>query len=106
MGAGTRAGLRSDFPREGENEDEETTAIRPFGRSVGPGAGPRRPGGGAGGGDLSTATQVYIDLQGDSDSTIFHSHSTCSRAGMRNGSMVVIEFARDQGFSPCPYCWS
>ena len=62
--------------------------------------------GGNTGGNLSTATQVYIDLQGDSSSTIFHSHSTCSRAGMRNGSMVVIEFARDQGFSPCPYCWN
>ena len=63
-------------------------------------------GGSAGGGDLSTATQVYIDLQGDSDSTIFHSHATCSRAGMRDGSMVVIDFVKDQGFSPCPYCWN
>ena len=63
-------------------------------------------GGGTGGGDLSTATQVYIDLQGDSDSTIFHSHATCSRAGMRDGSMVVIDFVKDQGFSPCPYCWN
>ena len=62
--------------------------------------------GGSGNGDLSNATQVYIDLQGDSDSTIFHSHSTCSRAGMTNGSMVVIDFVRDQGFSPCPYCWN
>ena len=64
-------------------------------------------GGSTGGtGDLSTATEVYIDLQGDSDSTIFHSHSTCSQAGMRFGSMVVIDFVRDQGFSPCPYCWN
>ena len=62
--------------------------------------------GDSGSGDLSTATQVYIDLQGDSDSTIFHSHATCSRAGMRDGSMVVIDFVKDQGFSPCPYCWN
>ena len=50
--------------------------------------------------------RVYIDLRGSSNSTIFHSHSTCSRAGMTSGSMVVIDFARAQGFSPCPYCWS
>ena len=25
---------------------------------------------------------------------------------MRDGSMVVIDFVRDQGFSPCPYCWN
>ena len=70
------------------------------------GGGGSTTGGGGSGGDLSSATQVYIDLQGDSDSTIFHSHSTCSRAGMRVGSMVVVDFVKDQGFSPCPYCWN
>ena len=76
------------------------------GSSSGGGSGSGTSGSGdSGSGDLSTATQVYIDLQGDSDSTIFHSHSTCSRAGMTDGSMVNIQFVRDQGFSPCSYCW-
>ena len=59
----------------------------------------------SGSGDLSTATEFYIDLQGDSDSSLFHSHSTCSGAGMTYGSMVTEDFVRAQGFSPCPYCW-
>ena len=74
--------------------------------SGGGGGGGTTTGGGTGGGNLSTATQVYIDLQGDSSSTIFHSHSTCAQAGMRFGSMVVIDFVKAQGFSPCPYCWN
>ena len=69
------------------------------------GTGDDGTGGGTDVGIITPNTIVYIDLQGDSNAFVFHSSSKCSRGGMSSGSGVTLEFALEQGFTACPYCF-
>ena len=68
------------------------------------GSGGSSGGGGSGGGSGGVST-VYIDLDGDSNPSLFHRASSCSKSGMSGGDPVTVDFVQDQGFNPCPYCW-
>lgn len=47
-------------------------------------------------------TVVYVDLY--SDQFYYHKNSSCSGAGMSNGTPQTLEFAKDLGYYRCPYC--
>lgn len=49
-------------------------------------------------------TTVYIDLSGDSSSYLYHTSSSCSEAGMKNGTAVTLKYALEHGYSDCGYC--
>lgn len=48
------------------------------------------------------STVVYVDLY--SDQFYYHKSSSCSGAGMTNGTPQTLEFAKDLGYYRCPYC--
>ena len=48
------------------------------------------------------STVVYVDLY--SDQFYYHKSSSCSGAGMSNGTPQTLEFAKDLGYYRCPYC--
>ena len=45
---------------------------------------------------------VYVDLY--ADQFYYHKASKCSDAGMKDGTEVTLEYARDFGYERCPYC--
>lgn len=47
-------------------------------------------------------TNVYIDLSGSM--LYYHKNSSCSDAGLSNGTKVMLDFVVDWGFKACPFC--
>ena len=45
---------------------------------------------------------VYVDLY--SDQFYYHINKSCSDFGMTNGTAQTLEFAKDLGYTRCPYC--
>ena len=50
------------------------------------------------------STSVYIDLTGDSSTYVYHKSSTCSKAGMKDGTKITLKYALDHDYTPCKHC--
>lgn len=47
-------------------------------------------------------SSVYVDLY--AEQFYYHKSSKCSDSGMKNGTEVTLEYAKDFGYERCPYC--
>lgn len=48
-------------------------------------------------------TKVYVDLKGKRY-YYYHKSSSCSKAGMKKGTKITLEYAKEWGYKACPYC--
>ena len=48
-------------------------------------------------------TKVYVDLTGK-QYYYYHKSSKCSKTGMKKGTKITLQYARDWGYKACPFC--
>ena len=48
-------------------------------------------------------TKVYVDLKGK-QYYYYHKSSKCSKTGMKKGTKITLQYARDWGYKACPFC--
>ena len=48
-------------------------------------------------------TKVYVDLNG-AQYFYYHKSSSCSKTGMKKGTKITLQYAKDWGYKACPFC--